>query len=126
MGLQQSSRAYADLRQPRPWGICDRCGFRYFRADLRWQFDYRGNQLQNLRILVDHRCEDEPQPQLRPILIGPDPYPVQDPRPGFAASQMGGLPPPLVFPGPPGSNPYETTDQGEIITDDQGNPIPIT
>jgi hypothetical protein len=93
MGFPQSSRAYADMRKPEPWGTCDRCGFRYMHKNLRWQFDWRGNQLQNLRILVDHRCEDVPQEQLRPIIIGPDPYPVQDPRPGWAASQMGPQPP---------------------------------
>jgi hypothetical protein len=89
---------------------------------LRWQFDWRGNAMQNLRILVDHRCEDEPQPQLRPILIGPDPYPVRDPRPGFASSQQGPIPAPPLFPPLPQ---FEVNAQGEQITDDQGHPIVI-
>ena len=75
-------------------------------SELRFQFDWRGNAMQNLRILVCRRCEDVPQPQLRPIIVGPDPYPVRDPRPGFAAYQQGQQPPvqtPL-----------------EIITDDEG------
>lgn len=93
MGISQSTRAYADMRRPQPWGFCDRCGFRYFHSDLRFQYDWRGNQMQNLRILVDHRCEDEPQPQLRPIIVGPDPYPVLDPRPGFQAYEEGPQPP---------------------------------
>ena len=62
--------------------------------------------MQNLRILVCRRCEDVPQPQLRPIIVGPDPYPVRDPRPGFAAQQQG--------PQPPVQSPLE------IITDDEG------
>lgn len=106
MGFPQSSHAWADIRRPQPWGCCDRCGFRYMRNRINWQFDWRGNQMQNLRILVDHRCMDEPNPQLRPIIVGPDPYPVRDPRPGFAAYQQGQQPPvqtPL-----------------EIITDDEG------
>jgi hypothetical protein len=101
LGIQQSTRAWASLDKPRPWGICDRCGFRYFHHDLNWQYDWRGNQLQNLRILVDHRCTDVPQPQLRPIIIGPDPYPVEDPRPGWAAQQGQGSVTYLYPVGPP-------------------------
>lgn len=92
MSFPQSKYAYADLRSPRAWGTCDRCNFRYFRSDLNWQFDYRGLQLQNLRLLVDHKCEDLPQPQLKPIIIGPDPVPIVDPRPGWAATQQGYTP----------------------------------
>lgn len=126
MGFPQSAHAYADLRRPQPWGCCDRCGFRYMRNKIDWQFDWRGNQMQNLRILVDHRCMDVPQPQLRPIIVGPDPYPVRDPRPGFASSQQGPVPaPPLTFVVPTNAGLYETTDQGEVIDDDQGNPIRI-
>lgn len=76
------------------------------RSRINWQYDWRGNQIQNLRILVDHRCEDIPNEQLRPIIIGPDPYPVRDPRPGFAGFQQG--------PQPPVQTPLE------IITDDEG------
>lgn len=101
MSFPQSSHAWADMRRPQPWGCCDRCGFRYMHSALRFQFDWRGNAIQNLRILVDHRCEDEPQPQLRPILIGPDPYPVRDPRPGFASQQEANPPVPPI-PSPPG------------------------
>lgn len=125
MGLMQSSRAFADLRRPEPWGNCDRCNFRYNLNELRWQFDWRGNQLQNLRILVCRTCEDVPQPQLRPIIVGPDPYPVQDPRPGFAATEQGPQPPPLSWVVPSIAGLYWTTDSGEVITDDEGNPIPI-
>lgn len=113
MGFPQSSHAYADMRRPEPWFCCDRCGFRYNYSRARWQWDWRGNSIQNLRILVDHRCEDVPNSQLRPVLIGPDPYPVRDPRPGFAQSQMG--------PQPPVQTPLE------IITDGEGlgpGPLP--
>jgi len=92
LSFPQSRFAYADVRKPKAWGCCDRCGFRYFRDRLSWQFDYRGLDLQNLRILVDHRCLDLPQPQLRPILISADPVPIRDPRPGYAQSQQGYTP----------------------------------
>lgn len=89
MGFPQSSRAYADLYKPEAWAICDRCGFRYLHKDLSFQFDFRGLSLANLRILVCDTCLDEPQPQLKPIIVGPDPIPVKDPRPGFYATEMG-------------------------------------
>ena len=89
----QSSRAYADMQKPSAWATCDRCGCRYLRKDLVFQMDWRGNQVSNLRILVcTATCNDVPQPQLRPILIGPDPVPVKDPRPGFQATQQGYTP----------------------------------
>ena len=126
MGFPQSAHAYADMRRPEPWFCCDRCGFRWNYSRARWQFDWRGNAMQNLRILVCRRCEDEPQPQLRPIIVGPDPYPVRDPRPGFAAQQQGPVPaPPLSFAVPSNAGLYETSDQGDVIDDDEGNPIRI-
>lgn len=63
------------------------------RSQLVWQWDWRGPSLANLRILVcTATCDDIPQEQLRPIILGPDPIPVSDPRPGFAASQQGSTP----------------------------------
>ena len=93
MAFPQSKFAYADIARPQAWGCCDRCGFRYLRSELVWQYDFRGRSLANLRILVCRRtCLDAPQPQLKTIVVGPDPIPVRDPRPGFAASQMGPTP----------------------------------
>jgi hypothetical protein len=85
-----------DIRHPRPIGCCDRCGFYYYLDELVWQMDYRGNSLQNLQIRVCTRtCYDVPQDQLRPIIIGPDPVPLKDPRPGFWNQQQnaGSVPP---------------------------------
>ena len=129
MGLMQSSRAIADIRRPEPWAFCDRCNFRLMHHDLRWQFDYRGPKLANLRILVCKRCEDEPYNFNRPILVGPDPVPVKDPRPGYLAQQAGPPPPPFfpfqIQPVPPGRFKFLTDDLGEVITDDLGQPIMI-
>ena len=87
-------RAYTDPSSPEPCGICDRCGCKYMRSELEWQYDYRGNTLQNLRILVCNvRCLDIPSDQLRPIIVPPDPVPIKDPRPGFYAQQEGPPPP---------------------------------
>lgn len=83
-------RAYTDPSAPEPPGIDDRSGFKFLHRELTWQYDWRGNSLQNLRLLVYD--PDVPQEQLRPIILPPDPVPIQNPRPGFYASQEG--PPP--------------------------------
>ena len=85
-------RAFTDPSAPEACGVCDSCNFKWLRSDLQWQYDFRGRNLQNLRYLVCPRCYDDPQPQLKPIIVPPDPIPIKDPRPGFYASQEG--PPP--------------------------------
>lgn len=76
-----AGRARTNSRHPEAHAICDRCGCRYNLADLRWQFDWRGTSMQNLRILVCSPCYDEPQQQLRSIIIPADPQPVLNARP---------------------------------------------
>lgn len=76
----QQGRARVSSRSPRAAGQCDRCGFLYTHSDLRWQFDWRGASLQNLRLLVCRTCEDTPQAQLRAIVVPADPIPIQNPR----------------------------------------------
>jgi hypothetical protein len=89
-GLQ--GRAYTDPDAPDAPGICDRCGRKWMLKDLQWQYDFRGNSLQNLRILVCPDDYDEPFEFNRPVILPPDPIPIMDARPGFYASQEG--PPP--------------------------------
>lgn len=75
--------AEVDPESPRSWGACDRCGFIYNTWKLRWQYDYNGSiMLQNLRILVCEKCYDDPQPQLAPVILSPDPVPVFNARQG--------------------------------------------
>lgn len=74
-------RAKVDPTNPRAFGICDRCGLLYNHGDLRWQYDYRGLKLANTRLLVCDICLDDPQPQLKPRIIGPDPLPILNARP---------------------------------------------
>jgi hypothetical protein len=67
--------------QPEPTGFCDRCQQKYFLKDLRWQWDQRGQSLQNLRIRVCPKDYDDPSTFLRPIEIrGPEGV-VRDARP---------------------------------------------
>jgi hypothetical protein len=98
-------RAFTDPYTLDPYATCDRCGIQYNMRDLVWQYDWRGDALMNLRILVCTRtCVDEPFEFNRPIILPPDPMPVLDARPGFYAAQEG--PPPA-----PG---YENTIAQEI------------
>jgi hypothetical protein len=76
----QSGRARTSSRSPQAHAICDRCGFRFNHADLKWQYDWRGASLANIRLLVCGGCYDTPQQQLRAIVIPADPMPIQNPR----------------------------------------------
>ena len=76
----RSGRAHTNPSNPQAFAICDRCGFTYNHVNLRWQFDWRGTSLQNLRLLVCSSCYDNPQEQLRAIVVPADPVPIQNPR----------------------------------------------
>jgi hypothetical protein len=81
MAYRPHGRASVNSGNPRAFARCDRCGFIYNHASLKFQFDYRGPRLANLRILVCSPCYDKPQPQLKPILLTEDPLPVINARP---------------------------------------------
>lgn len=91
-------RCPTSATHPEPVGVCDRCYCLRYLRDLVWQYDVRGLGLKNLRIRVcndNPRCLDEPAWFLKPIVIGPDPVPPQDPRPpNYAANEAGGTVPP--------------------------------
>ena len=76
----RSGRARTSARSPQAHAICDRCGFRYNHVNLKWQFDWSGASLVNRRMLVCNSCYDEPQQQLRAIVIPADPMPIMNPR----------------------------------------------
>ena len=78
--MRPHGRAKVSTRGPEAFAICDNCGFLYNHSELRWQFQWAGNKLVNLRQLVCRRCNDIPQTQLRAIIIPADPMPVQNPR----------------------------------------------
>lgn len=61
--------------------ICDRCGMRYNHSSLSWQYQWGGEQLINLKLLVCSICLDVPQEQFRTIVLPADPAPISDPRP---------------------------------------------
>lgn len=80
-----NSHGRTNNRSPRALAICDRCGGLWNRPDLRWQYEWSGVQMQNLRILVCPPCYDKPNEQLRSILIPADPVPIDNPRPQIPA-----------------------------------------
>lgn len=80
-------RARISPSRPQAAGVCDRCGFIFTHSDLRFQFDYAGAGLVNRQVLVCRRCEDDPQPQLKAIVLPADPVPINNPRPMDFASQ---------------------------------------
>ena len=76
----QSGRAFTDPSNPRAFGVCDRCAIWYNHDRLRWQYDWAGASIINKRILVCDICYDNPQEQLRAIVLPADPVPVMNPR----------------------------------------------
>jgi hypothetical protein len=76
----KAGRARTDANNPQAHAICDRCGFRYNHINLRWQYDWRGASLMNIRLLVCDTCYDAPQEQLRAIVVPADPVPINQPR----------------------------------------------
>jgi hypothetical protein len=83
-----AGRAVANPNRPEAFGACDRCGFLYNLVRLKWQHQYAGTRLVNLRFLVCDTCLDEPQPQLKARMIPADPVPVRNPRPeNYAAEE---------------------------------------
>jgi hypothetical protein len=76
----QSGRARTSARNPQAHAICDRCGFRYNHVNLKWQYDWRGASMMNIRLLVCNTCYDAPQEQLRAIVVPADPVPINQPR----------------------------------------------
>lgn len=78
--MRPHGRARVSTRSPQAFAICDRCGFLYNHASLRWQYDWRGASMQNTRQLVCQTCLDRPQEQQRALVVPADPMPVMNPR----------------------------------------------
>ena len=73
--------ACVDTTNPEAWAQCDRCSFIRNRSDLIFQYEWGGNHLYSLGILVcQDRCYDDPQEQFRTIILPPDPPPIINAR----------------------------------------------
>lgn len=81
MAWRFHGHAVVNPSHPVSFAVCDRCGGWWNIDKLTWQFQYAGPNLQNLRLLVCPKCNDLPQPQLKPRIIPPDPMPTMNARP---------------------------------------------
>lgn len=79
--MRPTSRFQVNPDSPRARGVCDRCGQHWLHSALVWQFEWVGPKLQNLRIFVCPECLDRPQPNIRTIVLPPDPVPIMNARP---------------------------------------------
>lgn len=86
-------RARVDARNPRAFAICDRCGLLYNQVMLKFQYDWRGNQIVNTNTLVCDICYDVPYEGRRPLKLPPDPMPISNPRPVRYALDAENIPP---------------------------------
>lgn len=71
---------FIDSDNPEALGICDKTGFVFLRKDLVMQMEWRGNAIVPTGFLVGRPYVDQPNEQLRPPLLPPDPVPVMMPR----------------------------------------------
>ncbi len=78
-GARGNARVSAS--DPQAFGICDCCGWLYSLKDLRYQYQFAGQQVINLHYRVCKPCYDIPSHRNNPYAIPPDPVPVADPRP---------------------------------------------
>ena len=77
----RSGRARTNPQRPSAQAVCDRCGMWYQLRDLVFQHEWRGNELVDIRVRVCTRtCLDVPFQLNRPLLLPPDPVPVDQPR----------------------------------------------
>lgn len=81
MSHRYKGRANINPASPRAVALCDRCGFVYNHDALRAQMKYAGNAVINTGLMVCETCLDPLNPQDRPIVPGPDPMPIANPRP---------------------------------------------
>jgi hypothetical protein len=117
-----TGRGRVSQSRPSALAICDRCSFTYNHTDLRWQYEWEGVKLQNLRLLVCRTCLDKPQAQLKTIIIPPDPLPVFNARPENYATT---IPNDIATESATFSGDDLTTETGDnLIWEDQTTPLP--
>lgn len=86
--MRPHGRATVGRNNPRAWAVCDRCYFTYNHDQLRWQYQWIGPRVQNIRKLVCPSCYDKPQENIRTIILPPDPIGIQNARPDDFVSDM--------------------------------------
>lgn len=80
MSRPQSVHVVVNSRDPSAAGECDRCGRWWQSNTLSWQMQWAGTRLYNTGSLVCTDCLDDPNENLRTIILPPDPTPVMNAR----------------------------------------------
>lgn len=89
MPIGHSPHAPVNQWHPEVSGYCDRCNFKWLLKDLREQQQWAGQSIVGTGLLVCPTCMDKLQENgFRSIFIGPDPAPLQNPRPGNLPRQF--------------------------------------
>lgn len=97
-----------DARDPRAIAICDGCGFLVQHEILREKQEYRGGLTPvGTGLYVCPRCDDVPNPFGQLQVLPPDPRPVTNPRPDTTPTW------------------YLITENGDILTDENGDPFVV-
>ena len=105
-----------DVHDPRAVAVCDGCGMWTMHDHLVERRDYRGGAVPvGLKIWVCGVCDDVPNPYFSKMVLGPDPVPVDHPRPENLSLDLN----PMDFlcadyntPFISGINPQDDTNQG--------------
>ena len=111
MAWRPHGKAIVNARQPRALAVCERCSFLTNHYKLRWQYDWAGLRMQNLRILVCDECYDEPQRQKGAKPATADPLAIPNARPepftvtGFGYDESNVMEQPMIYAPPFGSPP---------------------
>lgn len=91
--LHLRTRAPLDIqvRDPRAVAVCDGCGFWTMHDSLVEKKEYRGGSVPvGTGLYVCGVCDDVPNPYFSKMVLGPDPVPVQNPRPETTAVSNNG------------------------------------
>jgi hypothetical protein len=79
----RSYRARTDPDAPQAFGTCDYCGGFYNLVQLRPQYEYYGDAIEDTGYLACYRCISQPQAQLSTPILPEDPKPILNPRPEY-------------------------------------------
>lgn len=79
MSYRYHGRAQVSTTNPSAWAACDRCGILYNRRDLIMDRQWTGAKILDRNRFVCKKCLDGLQPQLRTIVLPPDPPGIERP-----------------------------------------------
>lgn len=97
MSLRYPGHAKINPSAPTAIGVCDSCGFQFNHNELQFQYLWRGNDFCNTWFLVCPQCVDIAAEFVRPVILGPDPIPIRNPRIEQTTAEEGAAPSPVPY-----------------------------